>query len=89
MLIIELAPLENGGHNNQWSDSPMLVPSGWAVVPEGLEEEAKGYLPYIVLTVEGGQITGVAQSAITPPLPPPPPNTHEFLLGFMGVTDDD
>ena len=37
------------------------VPDGWLAVPPELEQEAKGYLPYIKLTIKKGAITAVAQ----------------------------
>ncbi|MFQ8760609.1 MAG: CD1375 family protein [Intestinimonas sp.] len=71
MLMIELAALENGAHRNQWTDGAITPPDGWAAVPEELEAKAAGYLPYILLTVEEGEITGVAQGAVpTPTLRP-------------------
>lgn len=68
MLIIELNPLKNGAHRNQTWDAFVDVPEGWAEVPEELEAEAFGYLPFIRLTVENGSITGVEQGEI-PALP--------------------
>ena len=71
MLMIELAALENGAHRNQWTDGAITPPDGWAAVPEELEAKAAGYLPYILLTVEEGEITGVAQGAVPTPTPEP------------------
>lgn len=69
MLYIELTPLSNGAHNNQRTDDPFPMPEGWSVVPPELEEEAWGYLPFIDLTVENGQIVTVAQGVVPPPEP--------------------
>lgn len=95
MLYIELAPLPNGAHNNQRTDDPFPVPEGWAAVPPELEEEAWGYLPFIDLTVEDGQIVAVAQGPVPPPEPVPEPEPTEaerlradvdFLAALQGVT---
>ena len=37
MNIIEIKALENGAHRNQSSNSILLVPEGWAVIPDGME----------------------------------------------------
>ena len=66
MLIIELSAFPNGAHRNQ-SGGFTVVPDGWAIVPQELEAEAVGYLPYIDLTVSDGAITGVAQGVIPAP----------------------
>ena len=66
MLIIKTEPFENGAHANQYSNIS-TVPDGWLAVPPELEQEAKGYLPFILLTVKDGIITAVAQRA-EPPL---------------------
>jgi hypothetical protein len=60
MLIIKKEPFENGAHENQ-SGNLKTVPDGWLAVPPELEAEAAGYLPFILLTVENGVITAVAQ----------------------------
>lgn len=76
MLIIELAPLQNGAHRNQIC-ALAKPPAGWATVPQELEEEAVGYLPFIDLTVENGEITAVAQGAIPEPEPDTEPEPAE------------
>jgi hypothetical protein len=68
MIIIETTALENGAHRNQTGDA-LTVPDGWIAVPEELEAEAMGYLPYIDMTVSDGAITAVAQGAIPEPDP--------------------
>jgi len=60
MLIIKENPLENGAHENL-SGNIRTVPDGWLAVPPELEQEAKGYLPYIKLTIKKGAIAAVAQ----------------------------
>ena len=75
MLIVELESRANGARGNmRYNAVPedFTPPEGWAVVPENLEEEALGYLPFIELTVEDGAITAVAQGPIPEPAPPDP-----------------
>lgn len=83
MLAIELNPLHNGAHRNQRGEG-FLVPEGWAIVPEELEQEAILYLPFIQLTVERGVITGVAQGAIPAPdlVPAPEPTEEDDLMAM-------
>ena len=37
MRIIEIQPLDNGAHRNQTSSGTLLVPSGWAIIQDGME----------------------------------------------------
>lgn len=38
MIIIEINPLENGGHRNQgWDGQPSEIPEGWAKIPDNVE----------------------------------------------------
>ena len=77
MLVLELKQRPNGAHNNlRYETVPedFTPPEGWAIVPENLEDEALGYLPFIDLTVEDGIITAVAQGPIPEPAPPDPEN---------------
>lgn len=37
MTIIEIEPLSNGAHRNQKTSSPIPIPDGWAVIPDGME----------------------------------------------------
>lgn len=80
MTIIKIEPYENGAHANQTSNMT-VVPDGWAVVPPHLEAQARGFLPFIDLTVEDGKIVGVAQGAIPEPdtAPEPLPTEMEQL----------
>ena len=65
MLIIKQEPFENGAHANQ-SGNISTIPEGWLAVPQELEAKAASYLPFILLTVEGGIITAVAQGEKPP-----------------------
>ena len=87
MLMIELAALENGAHRNQWTDGAVTPPEGWVAVPEELEAAAVTYLPYILLTVEEGDITGVAQGTIPTPTPAPEPEPDALTQTQLAVAE--
>lgn len=48
MQIIEITPLENGAHRNQ-TGSFFTVPTGWAIIPSGLETPN---FPFGTITVD-------------------------------------
>lgn len=54
MNIIEIAPLKNGAHRNQKSNSILCPPKGWAVVPDDMDT---ANFPFGEITVE--EIDGV------------------------------
>lgn len=86
MLMIELAPLDNGAHRNQ-NGPEVPLPEGWAKVPPELEAEAMSFLPFIELEVEDGQIVGVAQGTVPPPEPPSPEEQIAELKANLDATD--
>lgn len=53
MKIIEIAALSNGAHRNQTTNGPSVVPSGWAVVPAGMETPRFPFGEVAVETVDG------------------------------------
>lgn len=69
MRLIEITALENGAHRNQMIMGEIVVPDGWAVVPDGLETEN-----YPFGTVEVAEIDGVMTvTAWTPGTTPDTP----------------
>lgn len=48
MRIIEIQPLENGAHSNKESNSN-VVPTGWAIIPSGLDTPN---FPFGTITVD-------------------------------------
>lgn len=88
MLIIEQSALENGAHRSQ--NGAKVIPEGWLPVLTSIEEEALGYLPFIVIDeVERGYITAVSQGEIPPAEPEPEPEASdtEVLNTLLGVTE--
>ena len=63
MIIVNLAPAENGAHQNQQKATAFkIIPSGWAAVPAALEEAAMAFMPWLALTVENGEITAIEEN---------------------------
>lgn len=88
MRIIEIAPLDNGAHRNQ-DGGLSVVPSGWAVIPDGMECEN---FPFG--EVEVAQVNGVMTVTKWTPLPMPEPEpieeeptTEEILNAMLGVSE--
>ena len=90
MTIIESEPLDNGAHRNQTPSSPIPIPDGWAVIPEGMETEN---FPFGTVTAE--EIDGVMTvTSWTPgempepePTPEPEATDTEVLNALLGVTE--
>lgn len=71
MRIIEIATLENGGHNNQFCNTAIPVPEGWAVIPDDMELPAT--FPFIDIAVEDGVVTSMTAGVMPEPAPAPEP----------------
>lgn len=69
MTVIEIAPLENGGHRNQTGDIK-AVPEGWAVIPEDMA--VPGSFPFVDIEVDGGVIIRMTAGEVPQPEPSPP-----------------
>lgn len=68
MTIIEVRKLENGAHSNQTCIDPILVPNGWAVIPESLGTPATlENFPFGEITVE--ELDGIPTVTSWTPLP--------------------
>lgn len=71
MRIVEIAALPNGAHRNQTASGFSVVPSGWAVVPDGMGTEN---FPFGELTVEDVNgvptVTGWVPGVVPQPAPP-------------------
>lgn len=77
MTIIEIEPLDNGAHRNQSPNSPIPIPDGWAVIPEGMERENFPFGEVTVETVNGvPTVTSWTPGTVPEPEPvPEPPET--------------
>lgn len=61
MQIIEITALENGAHNNQ-SWTGMLVPVGYAIIPD--EMEIPDTFPFVNIEVEDGVVTSMTAGEV-------------------------
>lgn len=78
MTIIEIAPLDNGAHNNQSTDGVIQVPDGWAVVPDNLETENFPFGDIEVAEIDGVMtVTNWTPGTIPEPEPEPEPEQTE------------
>ena len=68
MRIIEIAALENGGHNNQMTDRNISLPNGWAVIPEDMVIPET--FPFVDITVKEGIVTAMTAGAVPEPVGP-------------------
>ena len=75
MRIIEIAVLSNGAHRNQTSSGALPVPSGWAIIPEGMETPN---FPFVDITVDN-QTPPVVTSWTPLPIPEPEPTADERI----------
>ena len=69
MRIIEIAALSNGAHRNQTSSGTILVPDGWAILPDGMETPN---FPFGDITVDN-QTPPVVTNWTPLPIPEPEP----------------
>lgn len=89
MKIIEIEELSNGAHRNQTTIAHIPVPSGWAVIKDGVE--IPDIFPFVHLTIEDGVVTSMtanteaweAWKASLPPEPDPEPTVEEITLDLM------
>lgn len=73
MRIIEIAPLSNGGHRNQESNSLAML-DGWAVIPDGMETPNFPFGTATAAEVDGVMtVTSWAALPIPEPEPTPTP----------------
>jgi hypothetical protein len=73
MRIIEIAPLSNGGHRNQESNSLAML-DGWAVIPDGMETPNFPFGTVTTAEVDGIMtVTSWVAGTIPAPEPEPTP----------------
>ena len=61
MKIIEIAPLSNGAHRNQFGDLS-IVPDGWAVIPDDMA--IPDTFPFVDITVQDGVVTSMTAGVV-------------------------
>ena len=82
MRIIEIEALKNGAHRNQTTSNPVILPDGWAVIPDDMVCEN---FPFGALEVE--EIDGIMTvTKWTPgelPKPEPEPDPEPTQLDIL------
>ena len=98
MTIIEIESLSNGAHRNQ-SGNMRKIPTGWAVIPDGMSIPAS--FPFVDITVENGVVKSINGAEVPETEPEPKPEhtaqddvdamivDHEYRLTLieLGVTE--
>lgn len=96
MIIIEINPLDNGGHRNQgYNGNVAEIPEGWAVIPDDMETPNFPFGDVAVRDFDG-VMTVVKWTPGTIPEPTPHENPVteaeqlradiDYLAVMMGVT---
>jgi len=78
--LIEIEPLENGGHRNQTSSNDNLCIDGWAVLSP--EIELPDSFPFVEIMVEGGVVTSII-GGVAPAPPAPEISNTELMLEML------
>lgn len=76
MQIIEIAPLDNGAHNNQTSSAITSPPPGWAEIPAGMEIPET--FPFVDIEVSGNVVTKMTAGVVPEPEPEPTPKPTQL-----------
>ena len=91
MKIIEISAQENGAHRNQ-TGTFEPIPTGWAVIPEGMETENFPFGDVIAEEIDGvmtvtGWTPGTIPEVEPMPEPEPEPTADDILNTLLGVTE--
>ena len=90
MHIIEIAPLDNGAHNNQ-NGGISTIPEGWAMIPEDML--IPDTFPFVDITVEGQVVTSMLPGVMPEPEDPVTPEPtleekYQALEDQLATTQD-
>ena len=88
--IIEIAPLENGAHNNQIFHG--ILPEGWAVIPDDMELPSFPFGDVEAEEIDGVMTVtrwteGVMPEVEPEVIPEPKPTSEEILNALLGVNE--
>ena len=72
MRIVEIDALPNGAHRNQ-SGNMRKIPTGWAVIPDGMSIPAS--FPFVDIAVENGVVKSITGGKV-PETEPEPQTEH-------------
>ena len=76
MQIIEIAPLDNGAHNNQTSSAITSPPPGWAEIPAGMAVPET--FPFVDIEVEKNVVTKMTAGVVPEPEPAAEPEPTQL-----------
>lgn len=76
MKIIEILPLENGGHRNQTVNGTMDIPEGWAIIPDDMVLPET--FPFVHLTVDDQVVVAMAEGVVPEPEPEQEPEPTQL-----------
>lgn len=62
MQIIEIKALKNGSHRNQTTDSEIIIPEGWAIIPN--EMTIPETFPFVNIEVKDGVVTSMTHGIV-------------------------
>ncbi len=92
MKIIEITPLENGGHRNQTINGVVKLPEGWAVIPDGMPLENFPFGELTTTTIDGVVTVSEWIPGVMPEKTPEvefekTPTATELLNIILGVSE--
>ena len=74
MRIVEIETLENGAHRNQTTSNPVILPDGWAVIPDDMVCENFPFGSFDVEEIDGvPTVSNWTPGEIPEPSPEPDP----------------
>lgn len=86
MRIIQIAENELGGHQNQTTTADVVVPEGWAVIPDDMAIPET--FPFVRITVRNGVVKSMVAGTMPPDEPvTPQPTADDILNALLGVTE--
>lgn len=86
MRIIQIAENELGGHLNQETTTDVIVPEGWAVIPDDMAIPET--FPFVRITVRNGVVKSMVAGTMPPDEPvTPQPTADDILNALLGVTE--
>ncbi len=89
MKIIEVNPLENGGHRNQIAHNFKEIPEGWAMIPDDMEIPET--FPFVNIVAENRIVIKLTAGVVPQhePESEPEPSAKELLNALTGVMSHD
>lgn len=87
MRIVEIAVLENGAHRNQTGSAKIILPEGWAVIPEDMETKNFPFGEVEATEIDGVMtVTKWIAGEIPEPEPAPEPEPTQLDIIEAQVT---